>query len=146
MKLERNTQMLKHKFTLALNQRIAEETLAKVCALACASLVANADDSQVRDMRFLNFVDKDGASHDGVSALSLIVMRGKSGELKKFRDAARGAKLLVAEVSREAISKHPELGIDVAGIPSEQEVLAVAVFGEITEINKTTGKMSLWRQ
>lgn len=111
----------------------------------CGSLIASAEDTQIEQMQFLDFQDADGEKHESISALSLIVMKGKSGELRKFRDAARGSGILTAEVSRKTLEAHPELGIDVAGIPVEQELVAVAAFGETQALNSTTGRLSLWR-
>ena len=137
--------MLRHKFTLALNEKVSADILPKAAAIACASLVASAKPGHIEDMKFLEFVDADGVVHDHISALSLIVMKGKSGELRKFRDAALMERVLVAEVTRETIMASPEIGIDASQIPTEQEYLAVAAFGEIPSLNKTTGRLSLWR-
>jgi hypothetical protein len=96
-------------------------------------------------MQFLTFEDADGKKHEGISALSLIVMKGKSGELRKFRDAARTAGVLLAEVSRETFETHPEFGVSADAIPSEQQLIAIAAFGEIPALNAATGRLSLWR-
>jgi len=37
-------------------------------------------------MSFIDFVDKDGSIHKSISELSLIVLRGKNGEIKKLRN------------------------------------------------------------
>jgi hypothetical protein len=37
-------------------------------------------------MSFIDFVNKDGSIHKSISWLSLIVLRGKNGEIKKLRN------------------------------------------------------------
>lgn len=37
-------------------------------------------------MSFIDFVDKEGQVHKSISELSLIVLRGKNGEIKKLRN------------------------------------------------------------
>lgn len=132
-----------HKFTLALNKSIGEDLLYEVAAKAALSLSSAGSAEDIDKMRFLSFSDADGHEHTHVSALSLIVMRGKAGELRKFRESAKDAGLPFVDITRSMLigdSMDKRVSAD-----REPEYLGVMVFGDKDRVNSTTGKMSLWK-
>jgi Protein of unknown function (DUF2000) len=131
-----------HKFTLALNKRIDDEKALLTEVIRAALSVSTVAASEEREaMKFLNFVDGNGFEHRDISALSLIVMRGTSSELKKFSESARERRLRYINVTRAMLSNDPPAGAK----PSDPEYIAVIAFGEKPGVEGATGRLSLWR-
>ena len=75
-----------HKFVAIVNKNLDAGVALNALAHATAGLVASANDELREQMSFINFPDKDGNDHQSISALSLIVLRGTSNEIKKARN------------------------------------------------------------
>ena len=132
-----------HKLTLALNKRIDEETLLHVAMSLSLGLVSSVEPESREKMRFLTFKDASGEEHSHISALSLIVMRGKTGDLKKFHLKALQSNLSCVSVTR---SQWTDLGGEAPRSPgSDDDYLGVMVFGEKPIVESSTGRLSLWR-
>ena len=131
------------KFTLALNKKIEDtNSLFAQLVRAALSVATTATSEQREAMKFLNFVDGDGVDHRDISALSLIVMRGTSSELKKFGDGARERRLGYANVTQAMV--HGNANASATGAkPPEPEYIAVIAFGGKPEIEAATGRLSL---
>ncbi|CAH0353133.1 DUF2000 family protein [Aquabacterium sp. CECT 9606] len=117
-----------HKFTLALRKNSDEQLLLEAAANAALALGGSAKAEDVVHMHLLEFEDASGWCHANISALSLIVMKAKVGELNRLQDSAVESSLLM------------RVHKDSAGDP-----LAVIVFGEKVLVNPMTSKLSLWR-
>ena len=135
--------MLRHKFTLALNEKLDPNVLKRATVIAASRLIRVAGNNDLQNMQFLTFEDADGAKHEGISALSLVVMKGKSGELRKFREAAADGATRSSVIMREDLLKVS--GVEASAIPPEQEWVAVLAFGEIPALNAAAKKLSVWR-
>ena len=140
-----NTNKNTHKITLALNKRISDETgLLKCAIIAALSLGTSASEKQRSSMKFMNYVDANDQDHSYVSALSLVVMRGKSGELKKFYNNATEKGIVCANITHSMISEEMCRSFAIDPI-SDTQYVAVIAFGEIIDISQTTGRLSLWK-
>jgi Protein of unknown function (DUF2000) len=120
--------VITHKFTLALRKNGDEQLLLEAAAKVALALGTRGSDRDVQDMRLLEFEDAGGWKHTHISALSLIVMKAKAGELERLRATASEAGLPVAFAQ------------DPAG-----ELAAVMAFGEKAVINPMTARLSLWK-
>ncbi|MHC2394993.1 hypothetical protein ACVMFA_007210 [Bradyrhizobium liaoningense] len=139
-----NSSVPTHKFTLALNKRVEDTTVLFMEVIRAAlSVGTNATAEERNAMQFLNFLDADGNDHRDISALSLIIMRGTSGELKKFGDSARERRLRYVSITKNmsANSATPAAG----NKPAEPEYVAVLAFGGKSDVESATGRLSLWR-
>src|SRR5262245_34099576 len=133
--------MLTRKFTLALNEKVGPDVLKKAAVLSAARLIGSAREGEIQEMRFLTFEDAAGSKHEGISALSLVVMKGKSGEIRKFRELVATAGISSSAVTRSDMLKVD--GVNSASIPIEQELVAVMAFGDIPVLNAAAKKLSL---
>lgn len=88
---------LLYKFVVILNKELESGVAINAAAHMALGLVAKAKENQRKEMFFLDFKDVDGVSHYPISGLSLIVLRGKNNELKKFIASAREQNLLFVD-------------------------------------------------
>jgi hypothetical protein len=112
-----------------------------------ADAAANAP-STLAAMNFQQYRDGDGFSYPFISALPLIVLRAKAGEIRWFHDECHRYKLLnIAFVSdmtggtyleqMERLSKRPR---------SEVAYFGVCAIGDRAILDPLTRKFSLWKQ
>jgi hypothetical protein len=98
-------------------------------------------------LKFLDYIDKDGHVHPGISARSLIVLRGKPGELRKLRQEAIASRILNVNFTNTMTggTYKDQLERTSATPEAELEYFGVAVFGRAEEIAGLTRRYSLWR-
>ena len=98
-------------------------------------------------MSFIDFPDKDNETHKSISGLSLIVLKGRNGEIKKARKQFIEENILftdfietmTGDTYAEQLVKTKELGEE------EHNYFGLLAFGEIDTINPITRKLSLYR-
>lgn len=98
-------------------------------------------------MSFIDFPDKDNETHKSISGLSLIVLKGRNGEIKKVRKQFIEENILftdfietmTGDTYAEQLVKTKELGQE------EHNYFGLLAFGEIDTINPITRKLSLYR-
>ncbi len=98
-------------------------------------------------MSFIDFPDKDNETHKSISGLSLIVLKGRNGEIKKARKQFIEENILftdfietmTGDTYAEQLVKTKELGQE------EHNYFGLLAFGEIDVINPITRKLSLYR-
>lgn len=140
------TALTTHKFTIALRKGADETELLESAAIAALRLGFRASEEDVERMSFLAFTDADGDAHDYISALSLIVMKGKASELRQFRSAAdeKGIHITTGKLAAQA-----EGGVPNRASPSvaqqDCDFQSLIAFGSKDVINPMTSKMSLWK-
>ncbi|MDE6141082.1 MAG: DUF2000 domain-containing protein, partial [Bacilli bacterium] len=74
-----------YKFVAVINKDLEIGKALNAIAHSCAGLVDLAPLELREKMSFIDFVDGDDFVHKNISGLSLIVLRGKNGEIKKLR-------------------------------------------------------------
>jgi len=137
----------KYKFVAILNKNLEPGQALNAIAHMGLGLRNIADDAAREKMSFIDFPDKDGVSHQSISGLSLIVLKGKNGEIKKARQQFVEQNILfvdftetmTGETYAEQLVKTKELGSD------EHNYFGILAFGEIEKINPITKRLSLWR-
>ncbi|MGF6413977.1 DUF2000 family protein [Paraburkholderia sp. MM5482-R1] len=131
-----------HKFTIALRKGADETVLLESVAVAALRLGFRASEEDAESMSFLAFIDADGNAHDYISALSLIVMKGKASELRQFRSAAaeRGV-----HVTNGKLAAQEDARGSTPATLQHSDFQTVIVFGAKEVVNPMTSKMSLWR-
>lgn len=137
----------KYKFVAIINEKI--ETGRALNAIAHMGLgLSNIADEELREkMSFIDFPDKDNYSHKSISGLSLIVLKGRNGEIKKARRQFIEENILfvdfletmTGDTYAEQLVKTKELAQE------DHNYFGILAFGEIDKINPITKKLSLWK-
>lgn len=135
-----------HKFVVLVNKNLEAGRAMNAIAHCCAGLAASASEETREKMSFIDFKDADGVSHDAISALSLIILRGSNGELKKARkkliEAGIHCKDFVDTMTGGTYEEQMEKTAAVR--EDELEYFCVAAFGAKEQIGPITKRFSLW--
>ena len=134
-----------HKFVVIVNKNLEIGKALNAVAHSCAGLVASAPDELKEKMSFIDFESKDSI-HKSISALSLIVLRGSNGEIKKARKQFIEQNLhftdftvtMTGDTYKEQLDKTKEVSDE------DMEYYCAACFGEKDVINPITKRLSLW--
>lgn len=135
-----------HKFVVLVNKNLEAGRAMNAIAHSCAGLVNIAPDELREKMSFIDFTDQDGTAHRSISGLSLIVLRGTNGELKKARRKFLESNVLFTDfVETMTGDTYREQLEKTAGKATEElEYFCVAAFGEKEVIDPITKRFSLW--
>lgn len=135
------------KFIIALNKSLEPGVALNAAAHMSLGLCNKATETQRKQMQFISFVDGSGNEHQSISALSLIVLRATSAELRKLVHAAKEQSLLyvdfletmTGDTYREQLER-------TKSTPAEALVYyGVAVFCLKEVIDPLTKRLSLWK-
>lgn len=137
----------KYKFVAVINEKIETGKALNAIAHMGLGLVNIADEETKEKMSFIDFPDKDDEAHKSISGLSLIVLKGRNGEIKKVRNQFKEENIMFVDFIEtmtgdtyvEQLVKTKELGQE------EHNYFGILAFGEIDKINPITKKLSLWR-
>ncbi|MCI8486829.1 MAG: DUF2000 domain-containing protein [Clostridia bacterium] len=137
----------KYKFVAVINEKIETGKALNAIAHMGLGLVNIADEETKEKMSFIDFPDKDDEAHKSISGLSLIVLKGRNGEIKKVRNQFKEENIMfvdfietmTGDTYAEQLVKTKELGQE------EHNYFGILAFGEIDKINPITKKLSLWR-
>lgn len=136
-----------YKFVVALNEKCDIGVVLNAASHACLGLMARASTEDRAKMSFISFVDANGNEHASISGLSLIVLKGKSGELRKLRSQAIEQDLLCVDFLNTMTGDTYKEQLEKTAKTLEEELTyyGVAVFGEKTKVDPLTKRLSLWR-
>ncbi len=136
-----------YKFVALLNKTLEPGVALNALGHMALGLSAALASEQREAMQLLEFVDGDGQSHSHISALSLIVLRGTSGNVRALRDAARRAGLPCVDFTKTMTggTYTEQLERTRTTAAADLEYYGVMVFGEAEELNPITKKYSLYR-
>lgn len=133
------------KFVVVLNKNFEAAQLLSAIGHVTAGMVGNYP--SVSDMSFVAYEDKDGGEYAPVSDWPFIVLRGKGGQIATFRER-------LIELERPAVVYLDTMisGGSLAqqektkNTPADElEILALATFGERSEIDPLTKRFSVWQ-
>lgn len=136
-----------HKFVAIVNKHLEPGVALNALAHATAGLVASASDELREQMSFINFPDKDGNDHPNISALSLIVLRGTSNEIRKARNRYVEENIhfvdfletMTGDTYKEQLEKTSNTAYD------ELNFYGIIAFGAKKDLDPITKRLSLWR-
>lgn len=135
-----------HKFVAVLNKKIPVNLLMNALGHMAAGLVASYPN--VGDMRFDNYIDKDGGRHKSISDNPFIILAAdNSNKIRTLRNLLieRGIHF-VDFTSTMTVGTYLEQQQKTNQTPElELEYYGLCLFGEINQINELTRKFSLWR-
>lgn len=137
----------KYKFVAVINEKIEIGKALNAIAHMALSLVNIADEETREKMSFIDFPDKDNELHKSISGLSLIVLKGRNGEIKKVRRQLAEENILfvdfletmTGDTYAEQLVKTKELGKE------EHNYFGLLGFGEIDKISPITKRLSLYK-
>lgn len=137
----------KYKFVTVINKDLEMGVALNAIAHSCAGLVAMAPNELKEKMSFIDFTDKDDFVHKSISGLSLIVLRGKNGEIKKLKRALVENKMLFTDFTETMTGDTYKEQLDKTLETSEEDMkyYCIATFGEKEVLDPLTKKFSLWR-
>lgn len=136
-----------YKFVIALNKKMEPGVVMNAAAHLALSLVAQATPEQKEAMKFISYSDADGKEHPSISGLSLIILRGKEGDIRKLRKAAIENNMLYADFIDTMTGDTYVEQLERTKQTSDENLAyyGVAVFGKKDEIDPLTKKFSLWK-
>lgn len=135
------------KFVVVLNKNLEVGKGLNAAAHMAAGLVAKAGPENLEKMMFIRYTDKDGGEHPSISALSLIVLRGTSNEIRKVRNEAISRGVLFTDFTSSMTGDTYVEQLERTKATPEQdlEYYGICLFGEKSALGEFTGKLSLWR-
>ena len=139
-----------HKIVVAVNKALdagVALNAAAHSAIGLAARVATEAPGGLEAFNLKDYVDADGNPHDCISALSLIVLRGSNGDLRKLRRSLREEGILCVDFTHQMTGDTYVEQLERSAATSEQDLqyYAVAALGPADEINPLTRRLSLWR-
>ncbi len=136
-----------YKFVVALNEKCDVGVILNAASHACLGLIAQASEEDRKKMSFISFTDANGNVHPSISGLSLIVLKGKNGELRKLRSQVLEQNFLCVDFIHTMTGDTYKEQLEKTAATPEEELLyyGVAVFGEKLKLDPLTKRLSLWR-
>ena len=135
-----------HKFVAVLNKKVPVGNLMNALAHATAGLAASYPNQS--EMRFDNYVDKDGNVHANISDNPFIVLAAdNSNKLRTLRAALIEEGIHYTDfTSTMTVGTYAEQQERTSQTPEiELEYWGVVLFGEAEKVGQLTKKFSLWR-
>lgn len=135
-----------HKFVAVVNKNLEIGKAMNAIAHSCAGLVGMAPNDLKEKMSFIDFIDKDGQIHKSISGLSLIVLRGKNGELKKLRESFIENNVLFTDFTETMTGDTYKEQLDKTLETSNEDMnyFCITAFGKKEILDPLTRKFSLW--
>jgi len=98
-------------------------------------------------VNFQNYADRDNNEHAFVSALPLIVLRGKSGEIRKCRTAFKNLTIPFVDYTGCMVGGTYLDQLERSRNTSEAELeyFGICALGPKTQLDSVTRKFSLWK-
>ena len=116
-------------------------------AHSCSGLLASASDDLREKMSFMDFFDRDKVAHKSISGLSLIVLRGSNGELKKARRQFIENNIHFVDFTETMTGDTYKEQLERTSQVSSEELTyyCVAAFAEKDTLDPITKRLSLWK-
>ena len=141
------TGMTDHKFIFIMNKKLETGVVMNAAAHMALGLVNRANPEMIDKMKFLDFIDKDEGVHPSISALSLIVKRATSGEIRKARNEALARDVLFTDftITMTGDTYVEQLEKTKETAEADLQYYGLGLFGEKDVLDTFTRKLSLWR-
>lgn len=137
----------KFKFVALVNKNLEPGVAMNALGHMALGLAARLADGRREDMKFLDFIDRDGQTHPNISGLSLIVLRGTSGNVRTLRNEALAAQLPVVDFTSTMTGDTyvEQLERTRLTLESDLDYYGVMLFGPADQVAPLTRKYSLYR-
>jgi len=135
-----------YKFVVVVNKRIEVGVAMNSIAHMAIGLMSSIDNETKDKMGFIDYIDKEGNEHNNISSLSLIVLRGKSGEIRKARNKAIEVNIpftdfietMTGDTYKEQLERTKNTSYD------ETNFYGIMMFGKKEDIDQLTKRFSLY--
>lgn len=137
---------LTHKFVAVLNKKIPTGNLMNGLGHMSAGLAGSY--SNLPEMRFDSYFDKDGGEHKSISDNPFIILQAdNSNQIRNLRNEAKAAGIhFVDFTSTMTVGTYKEQQERTKNTPEvELEYYGICLFGPKETLNSLTRKFSLWR-
>lgn len=136
-----------YKWVALVNKNLEPGVALNALGHAALGLGATLADSHLSEMQLLDYRDHDGQNHPSISALSLIVLRGTSGNIRALRKEAnaRGLPYVDFTTTMTGDSYIEQLERTAQTAEEDLEYSAIVLFGESAVLAALTKKYSLYR-
>jgi hypothetical protein len=135
-----------HKFVAVLNKKVPVGNLMNALGHMAVGLAGSY--KNIPEMRFDNYIDKDGGVHSSISDFPFIILQAdNSNKIRALRaEALKSGIHFVDFTSSMTIGTHKEQKERTAQTPeAELEYFGICMFGPKELVNSLTKKFSLWR-
>lgn len=135
------------KFVVVVNKKLEPGVAMNATAHLCLSLMAQAGNEQRKIMHFIDYIDADNAVYPSISGLSLIVLRGKEGHMKKFIAAAKEKDMITSAFIKTMTGDTYKEQLEQTKATETEDIVyyGVAAFGPKEEMDTMTKKFSLYQ-
>lgn len=137
---------LTHKFVAVLNRKIEVSKLMNALGHMTAGLVGSHSD--ITQMRFDNYQDKDGGTHPSISDNGFIILQAdNSNQIRTLRNQLKETGVhFVDFTSTMTVGTYKEQQDRTAQTPEvELEYFGICMFGNKETLSVLTKRFSLWR-
>lgn len=136
------------KVVALINKRLPTGQALNAIAHLGLGLCAAVGDEGRHILQFLDFVDRDGGVHRSISARSLVVLQGSSGDIRRLRRDALDTGLPCVDFTVTMTGGDYQSQIARTSVTAETELeyFGVITFGKTDILRPITRKYSLWRQ
>lgn len=143
-----NQDVTTHKFVAILNKKVEPGKIMNALAHMTAGLVGCATPEKIKEMGFVDYIDRDGNNHKSLSKNSFVILSADNSN--QIRTALNQTKNLglhfVDFTSTMQTGTYLEQIETTKNTPeAELEYYGIVIFGEIAKVNEVTKKFSLWR-
>ncbi len=137
-----------YKFVAVINKDIELPGVAmNVVAHLSAGLVGSAPAELKDKMTFIDFTDKDASTHPSISALSLIVLRGKNGEIARLKEEATANNIHFVDFLESMTGDTYKEQLERTATLSKEALrfYGIMLFATKESLQPLTKKFSMWR-
>jgi hypothetical protein len=135
---------LTHKLVAILNKDLPSGIVLNALAHMTVGLGASVGSST---LQLDNYKDKEGNVYPNISKMPFIILRGKSGEIRKTVKAAKEANIAHGVFLNTMTGGTYQEQLANAAQTSEEQLVyyGCVLFGPLEQVNALTKKFSLWR-
>jgi hypothetical protein len=137
----------RYKFVALVNKKLEPGIALNALGHAALGLGTTLVNSHLSDLQLLDYKDSDGTYHRNISALSLVVLKGTSGNIRALRNEAIACGLAHVDFTTTMTggSYIDQLARTSQTDEKDLDYSVVVIFGENEELTKLTKKYSLYR-
>lgn len=135
-----------YRFIAILNKKIETGKLMNALGHMTAGLSGAV--GKAEDMCFIEYKDKDGGSHPGISHFPFIVLTAKSSnKIRAIRNEALSQRIAFTDFTSTMTVGTSQQQVEATADSPEQdlEYFGIVLFGKTRELREFTGKFSLFR-
>ena len=143
-----NQDITTHKFAAVLSKKVDPGKIMNALAHMSLGLVASVTPEQVKDMGFVDYVDKDGNYHRNLSKNSYVILRAdNSNQIRNVRLGAieKGIPHVDFTSTMQEGTYTEQLARTKEVPEAELEYYGICLFGTIEEVSELTKRFSLWK-